>query len=213
MSQFNVVIVLDESGSMSSLGKEPENCLNNFIKLFKEKNEETKMYEKILFSLYRFGTNDPSGVTVSYKKIDIKDVPENHNFKPQNCTPLYDGIGMALTENKGTFNGIFHIITDGEENSSQKFNQKQVFEMIQDMENNFNWTFQYTGAGKNTYKVAKTLGIKANGVVQYDSPGIGYNNGIYSQSQSAVAIGFRAGNARSAADEVPDFSLNTVYTI
>ena len=165
MNVFNVIMILDESGSMESLGKEPENSINSFIDRLK--TSDTYKNNRILFSLYRFGT--PEDITVSYKKVDIDNVPENHNYMPWGSTPLYDAIGLALTDNKYTYNGLCHIITDGCENSSRMFNREQIFDMISKMEQQYNWKFLYTGAGKDVYENSSSIGISANNTVSYDN--------------------------------------------
>ena len=196
---FNIVLILDESGSMSSLGNEPENCVNGFVEQMKAAGLDKQ--KKVLFSLYRFGTNDPTQITVSYKKVELKDIPDKHGFKPCGFTPMYDAIGMALKDNEGVRNGVCHIITDGHENASQSYTHAQVFSMIEHMEKNLNWTFQYTGAGKDTYAVAQSLGVSAQHTVQYDtccdgaaSVAIGFNAGWSSQGANAIAIGMNVGS-------------------
>jgi hypothetical protein len=202
---FNIVLILDESGSMSSLGNEPESCVNGFIEQMKTAGLDKE--KKVIFSLYRFGT--PTNITVSYKQIELKDVPDKHGFKPHGCTPLYDAIGMALTDNTGIHNGVCHIITDGQENASQRFKHSEVFDLIKKMEQEYNWTFQYTGAGKDTYTVANGLGISKGNTVQYDAGrrgneaiALGFQAGWTGQGANAIALGFQAGWTGQVANSV-----------
>jgi hypothetical protein len=196
MSTFNLVVVLDESCSMNDLGGiKVETTLNDYINNFKAKNEETQQYDKVLFSLYRFGTYQ--GVVTSYKKIDIRDVPDKHGFVPQYDTPLYDGIGIALTDNIGVYGGICHIITDGRENASRNFTREQVFLMIKNMEQHYNWTFQYTGCG--SYGEAQSIGINTANTYIYPTLSEcsstnayqdAYSTGLALQGLNSLIIGF-----------------------
>jgi hypothetical protein len=191
---FNYVMVLDESGSMSSLGPEPEHCINAFVKQIKD--SDLDKVKTVYFSLYRFGTNHPDSIVCTYNKVLIADVPDKHNFAPYGATPLYDALGMALNDNKEIYNGVFHIITDGNENSSKKFKKKEINDMIENMEKNFNWTFQYTGAGKDSYDTAMDLGINKKYVVDYTK--VGYSTGMSSQGSMSIGLGFRPGKTSQA---------------
>merc|ERR1711978_809436 len=54
---------------------------------------------------------------------------------------------------------ILVILTDGEENSSRLFDQKDTKKMIDDMTENQNWQVQYLGANQDAFSVAGSIGI------------------------------------------------------
>jgi hypothetical protein len=195
---FNYVIVIDESGSMCSLKKEVESSINGFIKSIKDSG--LNKIKKVLFSLYKFGCKE-GRVVNTYNKINIDDVPDEHNYLPFGNTPLYDGIGAALSDNSAVPNGVCHIITDGHENDSRIFTKQQIIDMIDDMKNNFNWAFQYTGCGPDAFSVGSSLGVKKEHIVDfstgYDSISIGFNAGMSSQGSNAIALGLNHGISQS----------------
>ena len=53
---------------------------------------------------------------------------------------------------------LFVVLTDGEENSSREFDQRQVFDMIRERQER-GYEFIYLGANQDSYAVSESLGI------------------------------------------------------
>jgi hypothetical protein len=150
----DIIFILDESGSMANMGKEPVDAVNRFIQEQKAVMED----DGATFSLWKFN----STVIKLIDDLPLKDVQEFSDFVPKDMTALYDAIGHAIdTKKKKTFhdNVICIILTDGEENSSTEFSGKNIHEMIKDMEDNHNWKFVYLGANQDAFLVGGSIGV------------------------------------------------------
>ena len=124
--QIDIIALLDESGSMSSMAHEPEEAINNFIQDQKKANEDGT------FSLWTFNNK----VTKIMDDESLKDIKPYKNFRPGGMTALYDAIGNAITlklTKKNKNNVVCLIVTDGHENSSREFNSAQIKKMICDL--------------------------------------------------------------------------------
>lgn len=159
-SDKDIIFILDESGSMSSMFNEPVEAVNNFI------NEQKKISGSKL-TLLTFN----SKVKTVFDNVPLQDIEEFKDYKPSDMTALYDAIGDAIT-NKQKSNEyddvICVILTDGLENCSMKFKQKQVVDMITDMEKNHGWSFIYLGANQDVIKVGNDMGLSANSCSLYE---------------------------------------------
>lgn len=154
MSQTaDVIIVLDESGSMETMGKEPVQAMNTFIK------EQQKVEGDSRVSLYTFSNE-------SRKRIDnilLSEFKEFSEYTPDGGTALYDCVSLAIREKMQTErirNVVLVIITDGMDNSSQTCSRKQMKEMIQKQEQDHNWQVIFLAANQDA--VLSGTGIGAN---------------------------------------------------
>jgi len=156
----DIIFILDESGSMSCMFDEPVQAVNNFI-------NEQKNIPGSKLSLLTFN----SKVKTIINNVPLQDVEEFKDYKPSDMTALYDAIGEAITNKQKTNdydNVICVILTDGLENCSIKFKQKQVVDMITDMEKNHGWTFIYLGANQDVIKVGNDMGLSENSCSLYE---------------------------------------------
>ncbi len=113
-----LVLVVDVSGSMSSLSRQASDGINKLIR----EQKETPGYCSL--ELYEFSDD----VKLVYSG-DIKDYKETYRLKPTNSTALWDAMGISLEKevNKITKTGkslrpavkLFTLVTDGGENSSK----------------------------------------------------------------------------------------------
>jgi hypothetical protein len=62
---------------------------------------------------------------------------------------------------------LFVITTDGEENSSCKFNKKQIEKMIKHQTNGHGWKFMFLGANMDAVKEAESIGIAKDYATNY----------------------------------------------
>ena len=150
----NIIFLLDESGSMSSMGIEPVQAVNKFI----QDQKASLGDDGATFSLWKFNTV----VSKVIDDIPLKDVVEFVDFLPNDMTALYDAIGSAITtkKNKSNYDNVICIIlTDGLDNSSVEYNLSNVKLMINEMETNHNWKFVYLGANQDAFAVGSKMGM------------------------------------------------------
>ena len=149
----DIVFLLDESLSMIEYSKSYINGINNIINTQKQFNPYSK------FSLIKFN-NEIN--TVCIDSI-INTLPEftSKYYNPDGLTKLYDAIGHIIdikftNELKQV---IVIILTDGEDNYSNKYNLQSISEKILFVKSN-GWEFVYIAANQNAQLVGHMLGIE-----------------------------------------------------
>ena len=152
--QIDIILILDESGSMQSMGNEPVEAVNSFIE------EQQALKDNSTFTLYTFS----SKVRVKINDKPLCDISplKYEDYRPSNTTALYDAIGQAIDakrESANNKNVIMVILTDGYENSSTDYNRNQIKNMITEMEKSYDWKFIYLGANQDVFAVGDGIGV------------------------------------------------------
>lgn len=148
----DIIVILDESLSMEILEDEPIKSINLFIK------EQQNIIDDATFSLWKFNNK----VVNVYNDIPLKNIEKFEDFNPKGMTALYDAIGQTITnklKKEKHNNVICLIVTDGLENSSRLFNNKEIKDLIMSVTNNNNWKFIYMGANQDSFQVGSSIGI------------------------------------------------------
>ena len=157
---FNLIIV-DESGSMSSIRQQAFSGMNETlqtIKICAEKNPDMEQYVTLITfdsDHTRFHYDNAKGTTV----VPLKE----SDYRPGGCTPLYDAIGAGIAKvNAQTQEGdsvLVTIITDGYENASREYDLKMVKNLIDKLTAQ-NWTFAFIGTDDlDVEGMAASMGI------------------------------------------------------
>lgn len=156
---FNLII-LDESGSMSSIEKQAITGVNETVQTIREaqkKHEEQEHY----ITLVSFNSN---AVKTIYDKVDAGKVEEltEKQYLPSCCTPLYDAMGNALTSLKKSVaqddKVLVTVITDGYENASSEYTGPAIKSLVESLKAK-GWVFTYIGANQDVEAVAATISI------------------------------------------------------
>ena len=170
MNIYNVII-LDESGSMSSIYRETLQSMNEVLGGIR-KNQEEFPDQQHFVSFVTFEGNGISGVKVHRDRVpigNIKNLTEK-DYRPGGCTPLYDAMGKTLNDMESLVtendNVLATIITDGYENSSTEYSGRTVKTLVERLRQK-GWVFAYIGANQDAVEVAKDLNI-AN-ALNYDA--------------------------------------------
>ena len=138
----DVVIIVDESGSMASMGNEPVEALNTFIK---EQQTATVEDDGARLSLWMFNTN----VRLIIDDQPLQGVSPITDYTPEGMTAMNDAIGKAVNlkfSKSKSENVVCMVITDGEENSSREFNRLHIKSLIHRAETDKKWKFIFVGA-------------------------------------------------------------------
>lgn len=160
MSKTHVVMLLDESGSMSPHKHAVVTTFNSYTK---ELKNGTK---RCFLSLYKF--DQRPGVEVLRKVFTNRKVNECYpltaqQYMPYGGTPLYDAVGALIQKTKKRLpkdaKVLFVIHTDGQENASHKYNQERVKTLVKRMEDKRGWTFVYLGEGAAAWNAGYDFGI------------------------------------------------------
>jgi uncharacterized protein YegL len=176
---LHIIIVLDESGSMSSKRLEVIDNMNSFIE------RQKALPDRAHVSLIKLGSAKAGGgVEDVWEYKDLKDVQPltESDYNPHGFTPLLDAIGRAveiadisqtnkqLSERDGI---LLLIITDGGENSSQKFKDNSVIKSIVENRQENNWLISYIGADIDAFSEATNYGFNAGTTLQTSKSALG----------------------------------------
>ena len=146
MGNTYIAIVLDGSGSMSDDVNTTITGVNEIIDLMKA--EKTKLDGKVKVSLVIF-RNREGEVVYFNEDADKAAHLDSNNYIPSGSTPMYDGIGQAIKLIDGVIKeddaALIYVFTDGYENSSSIYNKEDINSMIEEREENGNWTFVFQG--------------------------------------------------------------------
>lgn len=117
---MNAYILLDRSGSMKSQWDEALGAINGYV-------EELPAKAKVMLAVFDTNGYDVIRSTTAkeWKKVTREDA------HPRGGTPLFDASMrmMQRIEEDRPDRAVFVVMTDGEENSSQKFRQAEVKSM------------------------------------------------------------------------------------
>ena len=152
-----VIIIVDETGSMSSNKATTISAYNEFLDGQRQAATDDETANDVTnFTLVKFNT-----ITTFHEMADIKDAPPltERNYKPGKCTALYDALGKTFKKYKDESENICVVITDGEDNCSQEFHCQQIKDMTKDLTDNKNWIFQYLAANQDAFAVGQSMGI------------------------------------------------------
>lgn len=155
------LIVVDESGSMSSIYDQALDGMNETLttcKLMEESNPELEQRVTLV-------TFDSGHYKVHYDNVKAADTAPltKKDYRPGGCTPLYDAIGKSVsTLNAQAEEGdavLVTIITDGMENASKEYTLKMVKNLIEKQKQQ-GWTFALIGTSNlDVESMARSMAI------------------------------------------------------
>ena len=179
---FNLII-LDESGSMATIAKQAVSGLNETFQTIrnaqKEHQEQQHFISFVTFISARIKSVMNRQKVESDKKLKWTD------YKPDDCTPLFDAMGRSLNELK---NHVFDedvvlvtIITDGYENASREFSGHDIKKLVAKLKAK-GWVFAYIGTNQDVDAVADDMGIRSR--MHYEYSDLGASEMFRTESRS-----------------------------
>lgn len=171
---FNLVI-LDESGSMSSQTEATISGCNETLNVIREEARKNSDKIRSLVSIYAF--QDGGEICSRYlvknqNALEVREIT-NKDYCPWGNTPLYDAIGSTLSELKAVADtyenatAIVTIMTDGYENSSTMYSYDKVANLIASLRE-IGWTINLVGADVDVEKMARELNISVDNTMRYN---------------------------------------------
>ena len=162
MNIYNVII-LDESGSMSSIYKETLTSMNEVLGGIR-KNQKEFPEQHHYVTIVTFEGNGMNGVKTRRDRVPIDSIEpfQEKDYQPGGCTPLYDAMGKTLNELEGLIHPedkvMATVITDGMENSSQEYSGRTIKALVSRLREK-EWVLAYIGANQDSIEVARDLNI------------------------------------------------------
>jgi hypothetical protein len=160
-NQTEIVILLDRSGSMQSIGKATVEGFNTFL------NEQKNADGEAFVTLVQFDDR----YEMNYESLPVKDTTPlilGENFVPRGSTALIDAIGKTIEDLNTDRDVVFVIITDGEENASVTYKREAIMKMIE-TQTEAGWKFLFLAANQDAIKAGGTIGIKGSNSINYSS--------------------------------------------
>lgn len=161
-----VGVVLDRSGSMSTVLKDTIGGFNSFVEVQRSENHDQ------VYVITQFD----SEYEVIQNGVDLDDVIvlNTKNFVPRGATALLDAMGRTIhamdsvmANDKTIKQALMLILTDGGENASREFTRDQVFSLIEERRKLGNWDFNFLGANQDAIAIGGTLCIQPANCMQY----------------------------------------------
>ena len=160
------IIILDKSGSMSSIRKEAIDGCNETIGSIRAAQKRHHDTQEHYISLAAFCG---CGIDMIYDKTPIDEAQELtwDKYNPCCMTPLFDAIGNTVKRMETYTKSIAEfvdtavlvtIITDGYENASREWNASGIKKLIEACKQE-GWMFSFIGAGEDVVKTATHISI------------------------------------------------------
>ena len=158
---FNVII-LDKSGSMSSIARQAIDGVNETIGSIRSAQEKNPD-QKHMVTLVAFCGCE---MKVIYDNVPVAEAKTltDKDSRPCCMTPLYDAVGSTITRihslksSDDNSLALVTIITDGYENASREYSGKAIKDLIERYKNE-GWMFAYIGADHDVEAVAAQMSI------------------------------------------------------
>lgn len=174
-TQVYNVVILDKSGSMSSIRRAAVDGFNETLAGIQKAQEKFSETQQHYISLVAFCSCEMRKL---YDKTPVAEaLPLDYEeYQPCCCTPLYDAMGFTLTDIRKHVAGLNNamvvvtIITDGLENASKEYNGQTVKRLVEELRGQ-GWTFTYMGANQDSIEVAFTLSIRNARNFDYSAEG------------------------------------------
>ena len=163
MNIYNVII-LDESGSMSSIYRPTIQSMNEVISGIR-KNQKEFPDQRHYVTIVTFEGNGPDGIKTRRDRVPIQTVEDftDMDYCPGGCTPLYDAMGITLNHLESVIlpedKVMATVITDGYENSSREYSGNTIKALVSRLRAK-GWVLAYIGANQDAIEVARELNIK-----------------------------------------------------
>jgi len=165
---LGLVLLIDESGSMSSLETDVIKTINEFI----DNQKKELILEDVKVTIATFNIHRK----FLCKNEPLSTVKEFSSFIPRGPTALYDAICRTIRDVKkyDYSKVIFCIFTDGVENASIVFTKADIQSIINDCKDE-NWNFIYICTSIDSFQKeslvyqGQELGITEGGYIDYKS--------------------------------------------
>ena len=190
---MQIAMILDRSGSMSSIEGATVEGMNAFI------HEQQKPAADVSLLLVQFDDSYEqvySGPIEQAPMFTLAEHPGANQvrFQPRGSTALLDAIGKTIDDLGRAFSilpeaqrpgkVIVVIMTDGQENHSSVYNSKQIAERIKRQREVYKWEFQFLAANQDAISTASTMNIPMQNSITYAASPVGARSVMASASRN-----------------------------
>ena len=146
----HIICILDRSGSMSTVAEEVRSNFNHFLKEQQELEGKAKLTLVLFDDRYK----------LIYDEVDLQKAKPltSEQYYARGMTAMNDAIGRTLTNKARKQKAIVFIHTDGHENDSKEYSNKDVKKLVKKLEKK--WEFIFVGAGVDAMTANKDYGFR-----------------------------------------------------
>ena len=166
----HIAMILDRSGSMSSITRAAIAGYNEFLAAQQATVDNHGQPIPATFTLILF---DHEYLTIHHREDIQKARPLTlETYVPRGCTALLDAIGRTIDELGAELavtppadrpsKVIIAILTDGEENASERYSMADISQRITHQTKKYSWEFLFLGANQDAIATAARMGIHAH---------------------------------------------------
>ncbi len=165
----------DHSGSMSMIALAAGRDYNDNIAAIKEGAAEHNI--DTIVSVVKCGAGRPAKVVrevVNSNISTLKPIPDGKYIADGNSTPLFDSVGDLIEQlqavpdaNDPEVSFVVMIITDGQENSSQKWTGPMIGQKIKELQATDRWTFAFR-VPRGEKRSLMRYGIPEGNILEWD---------------------------------------------
>jgi len=163
-----VAIVLDKSASMGIIQEEARTSFNDQLKKIQE--ESKNLDTRICLTVF----NGDLDFVKFNEDVDQLALLEPKDYVPSGWTAFYDAVCTTIRKledlpdiNESGTAVLMLIITDGQENSSKKYNGEDIASMISRLKGTDRWTFSVMGANINLEALSDSTGIDKSNMLKF----------------------------------------------
>ena len=176
-TQIYNLIILDKSGSMSSIARAAIAGFNETVGGIRAAQERFKDTQEHFVSLMIFCDCEK---TLVYDMVPVAEVKEltSKEYRPCCCTPLYDAMGISINalykaiKDKEDATAVVTVITDGLENASKEYSGKAIKALVEQMKDQEGWNFAYIGTNQDVEATSASLSIDNHMAFRDDEAGM-----------------------------------------
>lgn len=148
---MRLIMIVDESGSMSRLRSQTIKSFNDFLAEQKTIKGDLKLTVTIF--------NSRHSIKIEHiENLDNYYGLNSNNYAPESVTALYDAFCKTVDQAPKDDRTLVCIITDGLENDSHFYSKYDVSQRIKQLEQE-NWDFVWLGSGFDVETEATETGI------------------------------------------------------
>lgn len=196
--QVHNLIILDESGSMSSIKPLIISGFNELVQSIKGIEEQFPEQEHLI-TMVSF--NDMNNKILHFiDPVSRLDVINDRTYNPSSSTPLFDATGFSVSklkqylEGKVNYSVLVTILTDGEENASKDYTGIAIKNLVDELKQQ-NWTFTYIGAEHDIEKMAASMNI--HNTMAFDKSDKDIKRMFLNESESRIKYSLRIRNGET----------------
>ena len=174
----DITVLVDRSGSMSSIKDDMEGGLRAFVEEHRKDNDDTRLTYVFFDDRYTVGFTEKS--VQSVERSDLKLEPRGSTALYYSMKRVIEDTGRRLAakdESQRPSQVHILVVTDGGENCPHLgVFSKDVKELVEHQRSKYAWNFIFLGANQDAVLVGETLGVHSGHSMTYAPSAVGAMN-------------------------------------